>query len=66
MTWLHKFFGLFFIPADGQAKSAQQLVSAVLPFHRPPPIFYMATTKNFRDMTLLQHKKFGDCLRERP
>ena len=30
MTWLHKFFGLFFIPADGQAKSVQQLISTVL------------------------------------
>ena len=35
MTWLHKFFGLFFIPADGRAKSAQQLISTVLPFHAP-------------------------------
>ena len=33
MTWLHKFFGLFFIPANGRAKSAQQLISTVLPFH---------------------------------
>ena len=33
MTWLHKFFGPFFIPANGQAKSAQQLISTVLPFH---------------------------------
>ena len=34
MTWLHNFFGLFFIPADGQAKSAQQLISMVLAFNR--------------------------------
>ena len=33
MTWLHKFFGLFFIPADNQAQSAQQLFLKVLPFH---------------------------------
>ena len=32
MTWLHKFFGLFFIPANGLAKSAQQLILTVLPF----------------------------------
>ena len=38
MTWLHKFFGLFFIPADSQAKSAQQLISTVLPF--TPYIFH--------------------------
>ena len=37
MTWLHKFFGLFFIPADGRAKSAQQLISKVLPFH---PLYF--------------------------
>ena len=37
MTWLHKFFGLFFIPANGQAKSAQQLISTVLPFH---PLYF--------------------------
>ena len=36
---LHKLFGLFFIPADGRAKSAQQLISTMLPFH--PPIFSM-------------------------
>ena len=29
MTWLHKFFGLFFIPADGRAKSAQLLILTV-------------------------------------
>jgi hypothetical protein len=41
MTWLHKFFGLFFIPVDGQAKSAQQLISTVLPFHTQYfPCFY--------------------------
>ena len=32
-TWLHKFFGLFFIPPNGRAKSAKQLISTVLPFH---------------------------------
>ena len=37
MTWLHKFFGLFFIPADGRAKLAQQLISTVLPFH---PLYF--------------------------
>ena len=37
MTWLHKFFGLFFIPANGWAKSAQQLISTVLPFH---PLYF--------------------------
>jgi hypothetical protein len=31
-------FGLFFILTDGQAKSAQQLISMVLPFH--PYIFH--------------------------
>ena len=31
MTWLHKFFGLFFIPADGRAKSP------VLSFH---PLYF--------------------------
>ena len=35
--WLHKFIGLFFIPADGQSKSAQQLISTVLPFH---PLYF--------------------------
>ena len=33
MLWLHKFFEVFFIPAYGQAKSAQQLILKVLPFH---------------------------------
>ena len=37
MTWLHKFLGLFFIPADGRAKSAQQLISTVLPFQ---PLYF--------------------------
>ena len=37
MTWLHKFFGLFFIPANGWGKSAQQLISTVLPFH---PLYF--------------------------
>ena len=37
MTWLHKFFGLFFIPANGRAKSAQQLISTMLPFH---PLYF--------------------------
>ena len=37
MTWLHKFFGLFFIPALGRVKSAQQLISTVLPFH---PLYF--------------------------
>ena len=36
MTWLHKFFGLFFIPADGRAKSADFDGAAI-----PPPIFSM-------------------------
>ena len=40
MTWLHTFFwSVFFIPADGRGKSAQQLISTVLPFH--PRIFSM-------------------------
>ena len=39
MTWLHKFFGLFFIPTDGRAKSAQQLTSNGAA--SPPPIFSM-------------------------
>ena len=39
MTWLHMLFGLFYIPADGQAKSAQQLILTVLPFH--PYIFHV-------------------------
>ena len=45
MTWLHKFFGLFFIPANGRAKSAQQLISTVLPFH---PLYFpwLRTFKN--------------------
>ena len=33
MTWLQKFF----IPADSGAKSAQQLISTVLPFH---PLYF--------------------------
>ena len=37
MTWLHKFFGLFFIPADGRAKPAQQLISTMLPFY---PLYF--------------------------
>ena len=37
MTWLHNFFGLFFIPAASRAKSAQQLISTVLPFH---PLYF--------------------------
>ena len=36
-TWLHKFLGLFFIPADSQAKLAQQLVLTMLPFH---PLYF--------------------------
>ena len=32
-----QFFGLFFSPANGQAKFAQQLISTVLPFH---PLFF--------------------------
>ena len=37
MTWLHTFFGLFLIPADGRAKLAQQLILTVLPFH---PLYF--------------------------
>ena len=37
MTWLHNLFGLFFIPAASRAKSAQQLISTVLPFH---PLYF--------------------------
>ena len=37
MIWLHNFFGLFFIPAASRAKSAQQLISTVLPFH---PLYF--------------------------
>ena len=37
MTWLHMLFGLVFIPADGRAKLAQQLILMVLSFH---PLFY--------------------------
>ena len=37
MTWLHKFFGLFFIPGNGRAKLAQQLISMVQPFH---PLYF--------------------------
>ena len=33
----HKFFGLFFIPADGRAKSAQQLILTLLPFQ---PLYF--------------------------
>ena len=33
MTWLHMLFGLFFVPADSWAKSAQQLKTTVLLFH---------------------------------
>ena len=36
MTWLHKFFGLFFIPANGRAKSVQQLIT-MLPYH---PLYF--------------------------
>ena len=38
MTWLQELFGLVFILADGRAKSAQQLILTVLPFH--PYIFH--------------------------
>ena len=31
------FWAVFFIPADGRAKSAQQLISTVLPFH---PLYF--------------------------
>ena len=44
MTWLHKFFGLFFFPADGRARSAKQLISTVLPFH--PLYFPWVDVKN--------------------
>ena len=39
MTWLHKFFGPFFIPANGQAKSSPtaDFDGAAI----PPPIFFM-------------------------
>ena len=37
ITWLHKFVALFSIPADSQAKLAQQLISTVLPFH---PLYF--------------------------
>ena len=42
MTRLHKFFRIFFIQANGQAKSAQQLIfdSAAI----PPTIFSMLVT----------------------
>ena len=47
MTWLHKFLGLFFIPADGRAKSAQQLISTVLPFY---PLYF-----RWDELTLLKN-----------
>ena len=37
-TWLRRFFGLFFIPANGRAKFVQQLISTVLPFH---PLYFL-------------------------
>ena len=37
MTWLHIFLGLFFIPANGRAKLAQQLKTRVRLFH---PIYF--------------------------
>ena len=43
MLWLHKFFGLFFIPVNGRAKSAQQLIFTVLPFH---PLYFPCTKAN--------------------
>jgi hypothetical protein len=33
MTWLQELFGLFFVLANGRAKSAQQLILTVLLFH---------------------------------
>ena len=32
LAWLHMLFGLFFVPSDGRAKSAQQLKMMVLLF----------------------------------
>ena len=52
MTWLQKFFGLFFIPADGGAKSAQQLISTMLPY-----IFHAYTIRKVQNayMYILFH-----------
>ena len=53
MTWLHKFFGQFFIPANSRAKSAQQLISTVLPFH---PLYFpwtRLTTKKLDTKSIL-------------
>ena len=38
------FWAVFFIPADGQAKLAQQLISTVLPFH---PLYFPWEEKTF-------------------
>ena len=52
MTWLHMLFGLFYIPAIGQAKSAQQLISTVLPFH--PYIFHALLLGSVPKKTLVR------------
>ena len=58
------FFGLFFIPADGRAKSAQQLISTMLPFHplyfpclQPKKKLYSWTTNNVHAVS---HKDVSD------
>ena len=53
MTWLHKCFGLFFITADGWAKSAQQLISTVLPFH---PLYFPRTENSTQPSLNLFHR----------
>ena len=56
MTWLHKFFGLFFNPADGRAKSVQQLISTVLPFH---PLYFPWFASSWFNFL---HCEIGTCL----
>ena len=56
MTWLHKFLGLFFIPADSRAKSTDFDGAAI-----PPPIFSMAGL-NLRLILSLLYGHFSTVL----
>ena len=49
MTWLHKhmLFGLFFVPADGRAKSAQQLKTTVQCCYSSLYIFLAVEVKQY-------------------
>ena len=59
MTWLRKFFGLFFIPANSRAKSAQQLISIVLSFH---PLYFPWWKQMKSDPSIANNLRFLDVV----